>query len=299
VNASQLLQLYERYVHRAAGLTALLLAVVFGACVARLAWALVPPPENTWKPIPVPEQAPSSAEEANRYDLARLTNADLMGAYQKPETPAQQDVEDAPETRLSLKLLGVYAAEEPSLSRAIIASSGKDEKIYAIGDNISNNVELHSVFPDRVVISRDGKLETLRMERDGLGEQRPARAKQSMRSGSRVTDDGNLTARNPEKLGDIRNELLADPTKAANYIRVVPASSGGQQRGYRIYPGRERELFEAAGLRPGDLVTAVNGISLDSPDTALRLLNELSNAQSINVTVERGGNVQNYTLSTQ
>lgn len=299
MNASQLLQLYERHVHRAAGLTALLLAVLFGACVARLAWALVPPPESNWKPAPVPQQAQSSADEANRYDLGRLTNANLMGAYQQPEAPAQQDVEDAPETRLSLKLLGVYAAEDPSLSRAIIASSGKDEELYAIGDKISNNVELHSVFPDRVVISRDGKLETLRMERDGLGEQQPARAKQALRSDSRVTDDGNLTARNPEKLGEIRNELLADPTKAANYIRVVPASSGGQQRGYRIYPGRERELFEAAGLRPGDLVTAVNGISLESPDTALRLLNELSNAQSINVTVERGGNVQNYTLSTQ
>lgn len=299
MNASLLLQIYERHVHRAAGLTALVLAVVFGACIARLAWALVPPPESNWKPAPVPEQARNGTDNATAYDLGRLTSANLMGSYEKPAAPAQQDVEDAPETRLSLKLLGVYAAEDPSLSRAIIASSGQDEKLYAIGDAISNNVELHSVFPDRVIISRDGKLETLRMERDGLAEKQPARAKQSLRSESRVTDDGNLTARNPEKLGEIRNQLLADPTKAANYIRVVPASSGGQQQGYRIYPGRERELFEAAGLRPGDLVTAVNGISLDSPDTALRLLNELSNAQSINVTVERGGNVQNYTLSTQ
>ncbi|MBY8966407.1 type II secretion system protein GspC [Algiphilus sp.] len=299
MNASLLLQLYERHVQRAAGLAALVLAVVFGACVARLAWALVPPPANSWQPAPVERQARSNAEPAAPYNLARLTNANLMGTFQKAAEPEPQDVEDAPETRLSLKLLGVYAAEDPSLSRAIIAAANQDEKLYAIGDKISNNVELHSVFPDRVVIARDGKLETLRMERDGIGDRQPARTQQNLRSQSRVTDDGNLTARNPQKLGEIRNELLADPTRATNYIRVVPASSGGQQQGYRIYPGRERELFEAAGLRPGDLVTAVNGISLDSPDTALRLLNELSNAQSINVTVERGGNIQNYTLSTQ
>ncbi|MHA7833656.1 MAG: type II secretion system protein N, partial [Algiphilus sp.] len=191
--------------------------MVFGACVARLAWALVPPPADNWKPAPVQSEVNSSANEAAPYDLARLTNANLMGDFQKPAEPAPQDVEDAPETRLSLKLLGVYAAEDPSLSRAIIAAAGKDEKLYAIGDEISNNVELHSVFSDRVVISRDGKLETLRMERDGIGAQQPARAKQGVRSESRVTDDGNLTARNPQKLGEIRNELLADPTKATNY----------------------------------------------------------------------------------
>lgn len=289
-----MINLYEQHAGRLAGAVVLVLAIVLGMLVARLGWALVPPPDGIWQPAPVQPRAESSGGPA--YDMQRLVSAELMGSYEAPEQSAsEQAVEDAPETRLSLTLLGVYAADEDSMSRAIIASSQGDEDIYAIGDTISRNVTLHSVFADRVIISREGTLETLRMERDGVGD---ARTAGSGASRTPVSNSGNLQAPNPERLGDIRNELLSDPSKASNYIRVVPASSGGAQRGYRIYPGRERALFEAAGLRPGDLVTAVNGIPLDSAQRALSLLNELSNAQSINVTVERGGSVQNYTLST-
>lgn len=270
---------------------ALLLAIVAGSLVARLGWALVPPPENNWQPVP--RSAAAGGEDTGPgFDLERLVKAELFGNYEPEATQPETAVEDAPETRLQLELLGVYAADESSMSRAIIASKGQDAKIYAVGDTISRNVTLHSVFADRVIISREGTLETLRMERDQLDEKAAAQTETT-----RGTSNDTLTARDPEQLADIRNDLLQNPGEVTNYIRVVPASSGGRQRGYRIYPGRERALFEAAGMRPGDLVTAVNGVPLDSAQRAMSLLNELRDAQSINVTVERGGSEQNYTLS--
>lgn len=263
-----------------------------GSTVAQLGWALVPPPDDIWHPVPRSNSASDAGNAGPDFDLDRLLGAELFGSYDKEEASPEDSIEDAPETRLSLKLLGVYAADERSMSRAIIASAREDAEIYAIGDTISRNVTLHSVLADRVVISREGTLETLRMERDQLDEGSAARDTRSS-----ATDSGNLRARDPEQLAEIRNELLQNPGNVTDYIRVVPASSGGQQRGYRIYPGRERALFEAAGMRPGDLVTAVNGVPLDSAQRAMSLLKELRDARSINVTVERGGNEQNYTLS--
>ena len=292
MNLVTLQTLYERHAPKAASAGALLLALLAGSLVAQIGWALVPPPDTGWQPVPRAKTDASSAESGPGFDLEQLVRAELFGSYSKENEEPETSIEDAPETRLSLKLLGVYAADESSMSRAIIASAREDAKIYAIGDTISRNVTLHSVFTDRVVISREGALETLRMERDELDEKSAARSEPAS-----TADSGNLTARDPQQLADIRNELLQNPGNVTNYIRVVPASSSGQQRGYRIYPGRERALFEAAGMRPGDLVTAVNGVSLDSPQRAMSLLNDLRNAQSINVTVERGGNEQNYTLS--
>lgn len=292
MNLVALQTLYERYAPKAASVGALLLAVLAGSIVAQIGWALVPPPDSTWQPVPRSHSASDPADTGPGFDIDRLLRAELFGSYTEDEASPEASIEDAPETRLSLKLLGVYAADERSMSRAIIASAREDTEIYAIGDTISRNVTLHSVLADRVVISREGTLETLRMERDQLDEESAARD-----APNSATDSGNLTARDPEQLADIRNELLQNPGNVTEYIRVVPTSSGGQQRGYRIYPGRERALFEAAGMRPGDLVTAVNGVSLDSAQRAMSLLNELRDAQSINVTVERGGNEQNYTLS--
>ncbi len=98
-------------------------------------------------------------------------------------------------------------------------------------------------------------------------------------------------------LTSIRDKLLTDPSKASDYIRIQPANIDGQQRGYRIYPGRDRSVFNGAGLRPGDLVTSINGVGLDDPARALQMLGELSSANSLTVMVERGGTPQAITVN--
>ena len=58
------------------------------------------------------------------------------------------------------------------------------------------------------------------------------------------------------------------------------------------------EAFAKLGLRPGDIVTAINGTPLNNPSQGARVFSELGNAQSISVTLERGGQQQNLTLDT-
>jgi general secretion pathway protein C len=43
------------------------------------------------------------------------------------------------------------------------------------------------------------------------------------------------------------------------------------------------------GLAPGDVVTSVNGVKLDSPAKALSLLRGLSSADEVRLEIERGG----------
>jgi general secretion pathway protein C len=284
--------LYDRYGRMLPGLAAALFAILLGRVLADLVWALVPVPESArWQPPPAPPAAATRGPDTG--DVSAIINAALFGRYEAPATNAASLL-NAPETPLNMTLLGVLADDNDENSRALIAIQGGDEKGYAIGDDIARGVTLQAIFPDRVILSRGGRLETLRLERDQPGSSTVASYTPPIPS-STATDDSAPGA--PQPLAKIRDEVLKDPAKASEYLRVQPANVGGQLKGYRVYPGRDRGAFTAAGLRPGDLVTSVNGVQLDDPAKALSLLGDLGQAGQVNLVVERGGQTQNISIN--
>ena len=61
-------------------------------------------------------------------------------------------------------------------------------------------------------------------------------------------------------------------------------------------PGRNRQAFTRIGLRPGDLVTAINGTPLDDPSRGQEIFNTLGSSSEAHVTVTRNGKQQDLTL---
>ena len=70
-----------------------------------------------------------------------------------------------------------------------------------------------------------------------------------------------------------------------------------QQRGYRVYPGRNRQQFARLGLQPGDLVMSINGTPLDDPQRGMEIFRSISSADQVRVTVERNGKPQELVLN--
>jgi len=281
----RLFQAYERHGRWLPPALNLLLVAVVAMTLARLAWSLVPTPEAArWRPAPVQAAATAPASRGP-ISIDALLAAQLFGLYQAE--PVATDLNNAPETRLNLTLLGILAGRGEGDSRALIADGTGEEKPYAIGDDIARGVTLEAIYPDRVVLMRNGQAETLRLNKDqpGIASDTPVTTAPVVSTGSATT----LTA--------VRDQVLQDPSRAAEYIRVQPASQNGQMHGYRVYPGRDRELFNNAGLRPGDVVTAVNGIELDNAQKALQMLNDLSRANNFTLTVDRGGQTQTVNIT--
>jgi general secretion pathway protein C len=276
--------LYERYARWLPAAVDVVLAVLIARLLAQLVWALVPTPAAAaWQPAPVVAAAPNPAD---RVDLNRIAAAHLFGLYNP--APVKPDIAKAPDTTLNLTLLGILAnSKNKAASRALIAN-GSDEKPYSVNDAISAGVTLYAIFPDRVVLSRNGQLETLRLDKDQPNSDAAPLAV--------ATDAGDGAA---QSLAQIRAQMLANPAKAQDYIRIQPApnATGNGQMGYRIFPGRDRAVFTAAGLRPGDVVTAVNGVQLDDPSKSLQLLSDLSQASSVTLTVQRGGDTQTINVN--
>lgn len=277
-------QYWERYSPWLSRGVNLALVVAVAGVLAQLVWALVPQPD--WQPAPV--TAVSAPVAAKGNNLQAILNAQLFGRYQVEQAPAATALSEAPDTRLNLTLVGILAGSSQRDSRALIAQSNGSEEPYALGADVIAGVSLQAIFPDRVILSRSGQLETLRLDRESTSRADPSVA---------VTTPAPAESGGTQQLAQIREQVLQDPSKASEYIRVQPTNENGQMRGYRIYPGRDRSIFNNAGLRPGDLVTAVNGIQLDDTQKALQTLNDLSQSNAITLTVERGGQTQTVNVS--
>ena len=207
-----------------------------------------------------------------------ITNAHLFGIA-APD-PSMQDPNNAPPTTANLVLAGTIATQDPMHGVAII-SDGGPSKVYSVGDNLSG-FRLHSVYLDHVILDRGGSLETLSLPRQFP----PARAAVA-RTGAAPS------------IENLKRMVAQDPNILAQIMRAVPSydSAAGKLRGFRIYPGKNRTAFNNLGLRPGDLVTAINSTPLDDPQRGQEIMNTIETADRATVTIERGGQAQDLTLN--
>jgi general secretion pathway protein C len=256
--------------------------------VIAIAWQLV---QLTWLLLERQEPADSSAmvmapppPNAVRkgIDVQAIANAHLFDVAQNE--PAA--VEDAQPTQMNLVLSAVFAANDPAKGLAVIGESPQSAKVYAVGAVVRPGTKLHSVYLDRVILDRNGQLETLSLPR-------PNTAGIINRAAAAPRPAGNA-----QFADNLRRIAETNPTAFAEVVRPQPVFANGVQRGYRVYPGRNRQQFAKLGLQPGDLVLSINGTPLDDPQRGMEIFNTIGTSDRVSVTVERNGQSQELTLNT-
>lgn len=82
-------------------------------------------------------------------------------------------VTKAPATRLNLSLLGIIAAQENGVSKAIIQIDNADVGVFSVGDALpKGNATIERIEATQVLLKRNGKLESLAIIRPELSEQK-------------------------------------------------------------------------------------------------------------------------------
>ena len=280
----QALAPYVRYMPPACNL---LLVLLIAASLARTVWLVYPRPAARFEPPP--PTAASLASSLPRANVEQIAAANLFG--RKSATGAAPL--DAPDTALNLTLKGILAFGTATSSRALIADNSGKEKPYAIGDDIPGGATLKEIHADRVILERNGRFETLRLERRvGGGSPSAAISTPAPQAVAPTTAGGEAIT-----LAQLRTELLREPGKASQYVRLQPVYTEGKLQGYRIYPGANRTLFQSVGLRAGEMVTSVNGVQLDDAAKALQLMGDLREVSEMTLTLERGGQTRTLNLN--
>ncbi|HEU4529541.1 MAG TPA: type II secretion system protein GspC [Steroidobacteraceae bacterium] len=263
-----------------------LLGSLLGVQAALIVRDLIP------QPAPVAAlPAATPADSARRaVDVQRILSAHLFG---EAAAGAAVDPANAPQTSLTLVLAGTIAASDPKKGLGIIGETAQTAKVYSVGDSIAGaGVSLHAVYADRVILDRNGQLEALALPRQYKGGGTSAPAPQ-------MTDSrpGAAGGQPPAFAERVRRMIAQDPGSVAEIMRPQPVFANGVQRGYRVYPGRNRQQFSKLGLRPGDLVMAINGTPLDDPARGMEIFRSMGSADQVRVIVERDGRPQELVLN--
>ncbi|WP_394204312.1 type II secretion system protein GspC [Shewanella waksmanii] len=258
--------------------------------LAQITWKLVPgsdaPPK--WRPTPV------SATGSGPANISGLQNLGLFGQHDEAASKPKVEhvvemITDAPKTSLSIQLTGVVASTAEQKGLAVIASGGS-QNTYGLGDKIKGtSASLKEVYADRIIITNSGRYETLML--DGLEYETQSQANQQLQQAKvdrKVTQvDQRANRKVAEELQQSRDELLADPSKITDYLAISPVRSGGELSGYRLNPGKDRELFKQAGFKANDLAKSMNGYDLTDMSQALEVMAQLPELTEISLMVER------------
>ena len=161
-----------------------------------------------------------------------------------------------------------------------------------MGDDITGvrGVSLSEIHDAKVVLDNNGSLEELWLYgEDGSEMASSAPAYTPPPQPPAGADEPQTATVRPEQLQQARN--------IGDVVRFMVATENGRMIGYKVRPGRKRELFDQVGLQTDDIVVSVNGIEVNVPQKVREVYQALKNATEANLQVMRDGSTHSIQIT--
>jgi general secretion pathway protein C len=214
-------------------------------------------------------------------------------------------------SNLNIKLKGVFASGGEALGFAIINTGSRDETAR-VGGEIVPGVILESVYPQYVMLRRNGALERVNLEErprlSGPGPVRPSRTQRpaaptptSVRAQRAMRPEpyapvGDVPTAPPPPVGEVPTAPpppVAPPAPAAPVAPPAPVGPPPQTqasaRGLVIQAIPQGSMLERLGLQPGDVIRSVNGEAVTSEADIARIIQSRGMQGPYTAEVMRGG----------
>ncbi len=284
----------------------LLLPVALGLALGHLAATgagivLTPAAPQT---IAMVDQAPAATRKAVLQDYQGIVERNIFDSTAKPVVALQEEeqapaVSSAPMTRSDLSLFGTVVRAEASLA---VIRTNRDVRTYKLGAELQGGGLVDTIERNTVVIRyNNGSTQTLSLRDDekaatasapaaapttARGRAAAASAPAAQAVGGEIRPVGENRWVIPQQVaaqarGNL-NELLRQ-------ARMEPNIVDGQTQGFVVRMIQPRSLLALLGIQRGDVLHEINGVELDSPEKALQIFQQLREARSISIGLERGG----------
>ncbi|HEY2903566.1 MAG TPA: type II secretion system protein GspC [Polyangia bacterium] len=201
-------------------------------------------------------------------------------------------------TTLPLKLLAVMFAPppvDPRWSMAIIRDN--DEKYagpYAIGSKI-REATITDIGETRVDLDVNGRKEYLELieKTPSATPAAPVATPSAPPSDPLMAEMEKGVKKINENTYDVQratvDSLLGNMSVLSRAARIVPELKDGKAAGFRLFSVRPDGPFAKIGFQNGDVISAINGLDMSSPDKALEVYTKLRSASHLSVGMERNG----------
>jgi general secretion pathway protein C len=272
-----------------------IIATLLAYQFALLTWSFVPEnkPALLWKPLPA-----NNNQGASQINTQELQEQHLFGKKSKEVKPVFKEtiIANAPKTRLDLKLVGIVASNDANYSSVIIDNKGRQGSYFINSKIDGTNAVITEIYQDRIILKVNGLPQTLILDGVELLDKQHQNHEKNIQS----TQQKKPRKFNPPKVKVVnlnRNELIQNPGKLTDFIRISPVRENGAVKGYRVKAGKDRTLFEQAGLKSGDLAVELNGIDLTDTQQAFTLMKEFPTMNDMTLSVERDGQLHELYFS--
>ena len=257
--------------------------------------------------IPTAKQAPKPAgspttttvyskqvEEILNRNIFCSTCPPILGG--KEEAPGVPVVPPLQRTSLPLKLLAVmYAPTEPRWSMAIIRDNDdKSVGPYGVGSHV-REATIDQIEETRAYLDfGGGRREFLELLDQPAAAAAPVAAAPAAGPKDPLADalDKGIKKTGPnsyEVQHSTLDALLGNMGALSKAARIVPEMKDGKSSGFRLLSIKPDGPFGKIGLQNGDIISAINGLEMTSPDKALEVYTKLKTANHLSVGLERNG----------
>jgi general secretion pathway protein C len=255
--------------------------LLLAASLAQWTWLVVKPPL-----APLVLAPPTSSPSQNAFSLQPLLAAHLFGQVSQELRGGR--LENLPISSLNLVLTGVIASA--SGGYALISVNGQAQEPFGVGQTVTDNAILQAVYPDRVVIQRNGVLESLMLEG---AEKSPTEQWVAPSVASRPpAASANIVRETGVNHYMVEREQITAQMRTPDFLRqatMIPSKGGG----FQVQQIQAGSLYEKLGLRAGDVIKAVNGQPINSAEDAIRLYQQMPDIGAVQMEITRGGKPEN------
>jgi general secretion pathway protein C len=258
---------------------------------------------------PAASQGPVYSKEVEDI-LKRNIFCSTCPPFLKPAegTTVETTVPPLQKTALPLKLLAIMyapAPADPHWSMAIIRDNdAKTAGPYSIGSKI-REAKIDDIDETKVFLDFGGGrreyLELLDTAQTPAAAPVAAAAPPAQKDPFAAELDKGIkkTGNNTyEVQHSTLDSLLGNMGALARAARIVPETRDGKSIGFRLFSIKPDGPFGKIGLQNGDVISAINGLEMTSPDKALEVYTKLKTANHLSVGLERNGQkaTMDYTI---
>ncbi|ADU96862.1 general secretion pathway protein C [Thermovibrio ammonificans HB-1] len=181
-------------------------------------------------------------------------------------------------TLAGYSLKGTVVCGQCGHSIAILAAPDGRTVVLSVGSNLKNYT-LKAVYPDKAVFESGGREVVLRLFKK---EQQTAHSRPVNTLSPQPLTSSTLQYKVSRK------EIISQISSGdfLRYINIVPTKN---PPGLRVNYVNPRSFIYKLGIRPGDIITSINGIEIRTPEDSFSAFEQLKNADTVTVTVLRRG----------
>ncbi|MGB1311095.1 MAG: hypothetical protein ACPG47_07770 [Leucothrix sp.] len=200
---------------------------------------------------------------------------------------------------VSKTAINIPPKKSRSSAFAIMSLAGGSQTMYKEGESITDGVKVLEIFADKVTVKNRGVKQEIFLSggENTAVAQGPTNAARSASIAAGQSSPRPNASSQPRKraenlgqqdLRKLRSDIVNDVSIIAQYTAPEPLLMDGEVKGFRLHLSNRLRLLYQIGFRPGDVITELNGVRLNDPDTIQQTLYNFIGAEQLSVSVMRG-----------